>query len=135
MTIKEFRQAARMTQKGFSEYLNIPVRTIQDWEGKRRNPPQYLVELVEYKIKKEKLNMKKYLQINEMRFELNNGEEITSIQVEKDVIRIEGFTPDREFITTYYPDRTVSEWRGYGKGDIWTSQENYNIIKYDIVKD
>ena len=37
------------------EYFNIPKRTIEDWESERRNPPQYLVDLIEYKLKKEKL--------------------------------------------------------------------------------
>ena len=81
----------------------------------------------------------KYLQVNKMLFELQEGEEITSILFESkyghEVITIEGFTPSCDFITTYYPDLTISEWRGHGKDDIWTSQENYNIIDYDIVKD
>lgn len=48
-----------MTQKEFSKYFNIPVRTLQDWEQERRTPPEYVVELIEYKLEKERLNMKK----------------------------------------------------------------------------
>ena len=55
MTIKELRTAAKMTQKAFSEYLKIPKRTIEQWEGGQRTPPKYLVELIEYKLKKENL--------------------------------------------------------------------------------
>ena len=55
MNIKELRTAAKMTQKAFAEYFNIPKRTIEDWEAERRTPPQYLVELIEYKLKNEKL--------------------------------------------------------------------------------
>lgn len=55
MNIKELRKAVNMTQKAFSEYLNIPKRTIEDWENDRRTPPCYVVELIEYKLKNEKL--------------------------------------------------------------------------------
>lgn len=53
MTIKELRTTAKMTQKEFSEYFGIPFRSIQNWEGGQRTPPQYLVSLIEYKLKKE----------------------------------------------------------------------------------
>lgn len=75
--------------------------------------------------------MKEYLQVNGMIFKLQEGEVITSVFVESDVITIEGYTPDCEFRTTYYPEETVSEWRGYGKHDIWTTG-NCNIIHFII---
>jgi DNA-binding transcriptional regulator YiaG len=53
MNIKELRTKSGMTQKQFSEYLNIPKRTIEEWEGQRRIPPIYVLELIEYKLKKE----------------------------------------------------------------------------------
>ena len=53
MNIKELRTKSGMTQKQFSEYLNIPKRTIEEWEGQRRIPPIYVIELIEYKLKKE----------------------------------------------------------------------------------
>lgn len=49
------RKAVKMTQKAFGEYLNIPRRTIEDWEAERRHPPVYVEELIEYKLKNEKL--------------------------------------------------------------------------------
>lgn len=55
MNIKELRAAAKMTQKEFSEYFNIPKRTIEQWEGGQRKPPHYLVDLIEYKLKNENL--------------------------------------------------------------------------------
>lgn len=55
MSVKELRSMAKMTQKAFAEYFNIPKRTIEEWEGERRKPPQYLVDLIEYKLKKENL--------------------------------------------------------------------------------
>lgn len=55
MDIKNLRKATGMTQKQFGEYFGIPKRTIEDWEGERRTPPKYLINLIEYKLKKEKL--------------------------------------------------------------------------------
>ena len=48
MTIKELRAATNLTQKAFAELTGIPQRTIENWESGRRNPPAYLVELIEY---------------------------------------------------------------------------------------
>ena len=50
MTIKEMRAKSGMTQKAFSEYLNIPNRTIEDGERGRRKTPDYVIELIEYKL-------------------------------------------------------------------------------------
>lgn len=55
MTIKELRKATGMTQKAFAEYFGIPHRTIQNWEGGQNDCPTYLLELIEYKLKNEKL--------------------------------------------------------------------------------
>lgn len=53
MTIKELRTAAGMTQQAFAEFLNIPKRSIENWEGCKSEPPEYLVKLIEYKLKNE----------------------------------------------------------------------------------
>lgn len=55
MNIKEMRQATNMTQKAFAEYFGIPRRTIEDWETEKRQPPKYVEDLIEYKLKNEKL--------------------------------------------------------------------------------
>ena len=55
MTIKELRTACGMTITAFSEYLEIPYRTLQDWEREVRTPPEYVVKLIEYKLKHEGL--------------------------------------------------------------------------------
>jgi DNA-binding transcriptional regulator YiaG len=53
MTIKELREASGMTQKAFAEYFGIPKRTVENWEGEKNQCPVYLLELMEYKLKKE----------------------------------------------------------------------------------
>ena len=53
MNIKELRLATGMNQTAFAKYFEIPLRTVQDWEGNRRTPPEYLVKLMQYKLEKE----------------------------------------------------------------------------------
>lgn len=54
-TIKKLRESSGMTQKAFSEMLKIPKRTIEDWEGGRRKPPEYVLDLIAYKLSNEGL--------------------------------------------------------------------------------
>lgn len=53
MTIRELRIKSGMNIKSFAEYFSIPYRTLQNWELGVRECPQYLLELIEYKLKKE----------------------------------------------------------------------------------
>lgn len=46
LTIKEARENAKLTQVKMSELLEIPKRTIEDWENGRRKPPIYVEKLV-----------------------------------------------------------------------------------------
>ena len=46
MTIKEARLSAGLTQQRMSEILEIPKRTIGDWETGKRNPPAYVEKLI-----------------------------------------------------------------------------------------
>ena len=46
MSITELRKRAGMTQKQFAEYFEIPVRSLQEWEQDRRQPPPYLEKLL-----------------------------------------------------------------------------------------
>jgi DNA-binding transcriptional regulator YiaG len=48
--IRKMRKDAGMTQKMFSDFFGIPVRTLQDWENGMRNPPDYLIRLLPYKL-------------------------------------------------------------------------------------
>lgn len=46
MTIKEARKKAGLTQAKMSDLLEIPKRTIGDWETGTRKPPAYVEKLV-----------------------------------------------------------------------------------------
>ncbi len=55
MKIKILREAACMTQQAFADYFGIPKRSIENWEGEQRKCPAYLLDLMEYKLKTEKI--------------------------------------------------------------------------------
>lgn len=49
--IKKLRESTGLSQEKFGEALGgIPVRTLQDWEAEKRNPPAWVVELISYKV-------------------------------------------------------------------------------------
>lgn len=50
MTIKEARQQVGLTQKALSEWLDIPKRTIEDWERGARKCPAWCEKLLVEKI-------------------------------------------------------------------------------------
>lgn len=51
MKIKEIRTLTGLTQKGFSDKYGIPLPTIQHWERGNRECPQYVRDLLEFKVK------------------------------------------------------------------------------------
>ncbi len=53
MTFKELRQASGMNKTKYAEYFNIPYRTVQNWELELRQCPDYLLDLMQYKLEKE----------------------------------------------------------------------------------
>ena len=55
MNIKELRTLSGMTQQAFGDYFNIPLRSIQNWEGGQRQCPEYLLNLMKYKLENERI--------------------------------------------------------------------------------
>ena len=51
--VKELRTVAKMTQQQFSDFTEVPLRTIQHWEAGDREVSKYLLHLIEYKLKNE----------------------------------------------------------------------------------
>lgn len=66
MNIKELRAASGMSQSEFAKYFGIPKDSLQNWEQGRRKCPEYLLNLIEYKLnaetKKEEI-LKEYIEI------------------------------------------------------------------------
>ena len=55
MGIKHLRKLAGLTQKQFSARVGIPLRTIEEWDSGKREPPEYVVRLIEYYLEHEGL--------------------------------------------------------------------------------
>lgn len=53
--IKELRESTGMNRKEFCEYFGIPYRTVTEWERDNRHAPEYVLRLLEYYIRMEKL--------------------------------------------------------------------------------
>ena len=51
MTVKEIRELTGLSQAKFGTRYNIPLRTIQAWELGERSCPEYVLELLEFRVK------------------------------------------------------------------------------------
>ena len=58
MEIKELRESTGMNRKEFCEYFEIPYRTVTEWGRGTRKMPDYVLRLLAYKAKMEKLIIK-----------------------------------------------------------------------------
>lgn len=58
LNIREMRRRLGDTQSEFAARYNIPFRTIQNWESDIRKPPEYLVDLLEYRVQTDLINRK-----------------------------------------------------------------------------
>lgn len=61
--MKKLRQEAGMNRREFSEYMDIPLRTLEEWEAGRRKMPDYLLRLIIYQIRMERLLDEKGIEI------------------------------------------------------------------------
>ncbi len=43
---KNFREKTGLSRKEFSDLLEIPYRTVEDWENDKSHPAKYLVKLI-----------------------------------------------------------------------------------------
>lgn len=53
--LRKLRESTGMNRKEFCEYFEIPYMTVTDWELGNRRVPQYLLRLMEYKVRIEQL--------------------------------------------------------------------------------
>lgn len=51
----ELREKTGMNRKEFTEFFQIPYRTMTDWERGERQMSDYLLRLLAYKVEMEKL--------------------------------------------------------------------------------
>lgn len=53
MTIKEICEKYGLSQTALAKRFGIPIRTVQDWYSGRRNPPDYVVRMMDELLKKD----------------------------------------------------------------------------------
>ncbi len=88
MTIKEIRQLTSLSQPKFCEKYGIPLQTLRKWEQGHRSPPDYVVELLEFKVR-EDLKMEKQIpmsMIDEMK-ELKDALKSVSAKNAEDMLK------------------------------------------------
>ena len=61
--IKNLRASTGLSQAGFAEAYHIPKRTVQDWESGRRKPPDYVVDLLAFKVQNDLKNLQKVVDV------------------------------------------------------------------------
>ena len=52
--IKEIRESYNITRTQLCEMLDIPYRTLQDWETGKHKPPVYVVKMIKIILKQNK---------------------------------------------------------------------------------
>lgn len=55
LTVRQLKEKAKMTAREFADFFEMPKRTVEAWQSGRNKPPEYLVKLMEYKLKTEKI--------------------------------------------------------------------------------
>ena len=55
MRMIELRKSTGMNRKEFCEYFGIPYRTVTEWERGTRKMPDYVLRLIEYQVRMEKM--------------------------------------------------------------------------------
>lgn len=58
MNIREMRENLGITQREFADRYHIPFRTLQNWEEGKRQPAEYIVRLLEDRIRTDLINRK-----------------------------------------------------------------------------
>lgn len=53
--IRELRESTGMNRREFCEYLDIPYRTVTEWERGTRKMPDYVLRMMAYQIRMEKM--------------------------------------------------------------------------------
>ncbi len=54
----ELRESTGMNRREFCDYFGIPYRTVTEWELGNRKMPDYVLRMMEYQVRMEKLSDK-----------------------------------------------------------------------------
>lgn len=64
-TMKKLREEVGLNRREFSDYMEIPLRTLEEWESGRRKMPNYVLRLIAYQVRTEKLLKEKEIRLAE----------------------------------------------------------------------
>ena len=74
-TMKKLREEAGLNRREFSDYMGIPLRTLEEWEAGRRRMPNYVLRLITYYVRMQKYIMEKGITDKKIKeWELNDKE-------------------------------------------------------------
>lgn len=65
-TLKRTREMLGMNRTEFSNYMEIPLRTLEEWEAGRRRMPDYLLRLIVYYVQMQRLLKEKDIGLEEL---------------------------------------------------------------------
>ena len=68
-TLKKTREMLDMNRTEFSIYMDIPLRTLEEWEAGRRQMPDYVLRLIAYYVRIQKLLKEKNINLEESEYE------------------------------------------------------------------
>lgn len=51
---EEIRSILGISRAAFSRKYNIPIRTLEDWDAGKKNPPEYVMDLLERAVREDK---------------------------------------------------------------------------------
>ena len=136
MTIKEIRALTGLTQKQFAEKYHITFSSIRNWEIGRRTCPDYVAELLEFKVR-EDLKMDKMTFRDILKF-MADTTEITLYVNSREIP--EGSKiyslPDRHDLNQFYGCE-VEEIKptGEGKVEIYVKCDDVMLLPFDVPSD
>lgn len=64
-TLKEIREMLDMNRTEFSRYMDIPLRTLEEWEAGRRQMPEYVLRLIAYYVKTQRILREQGIELEE----------------------------------------------------------------------
>lgn len=74
-TMKKLRAEAGLNRREFSDYMGIPLRTLEEWEAGRRRMPNYVLRLITYYVRMQKYIMENGITDKKIKeWELNDKE-------------------------------------------------------------
>lgn len=63
--LKKIREELGMNRTEFSHYMEIPLRTLEEWEAGRRQMPDYVLRLISYYTKMQRLLVEKEIDLGD----------------------------------------------------------------------